>query len=79
MHNLINSCSAPCSSGKTRSIVHLACELAGRGERALIIQNTTDLIDRTIDLELKDKWQRYEAFHGGTVDGSVAAAITKYS
>jgi hypothetical protein len=76
----INFCSAPCGSGKTHQIVNRACEWAKTGRRSIILQPTTKLIDKTVQEELLPRRNppRYEVFHGGTVSGSVAQALTDY-
>ena len=73
-------CSAPCGSGKTHQIVNRACEWAKTGRRSIILQPTKELIDKTVQEELLQRPNppRYEVFHGGTVSGSVAQALTDY-
>src|ERR1700732_1662444 len=73
-------CSAPCGSGKTYQIVKRACEWAKLGRRVIILQPTKELIDKTVQEEplQRPDAPRYEVFHGGTVSGSVARALTEY-
>ena len=73
-------CSAPCGSGKTHSLVQRAGDWANKGRRIIILQPTKALIDKTVrnELSILPALPRYKVFHGDTVSGSVAAALTDY-
>ena len=53
----INFCSAPSGSGKTRQLIESACRLAHKGKNVLFLQPTKELIDKTIEQELREPFR----------------------
>ncbi len=77
----IRYCSAPCGSGKTRQLIHRACELVEKGSRVLVLQPTKELIDKTVQDEVLSRANPppYCVFHQGAIrDGNVAKALADY-
>jgi hypothetical protein len=73
--------SAPSGAGKTHRIVDRACELAQKHERALILQPTKELINKTVQKELlaHPNPPPHYVFHGDAVfEGSVAGELTRF-
>lgn len=71
---------APCGAGKTHQIVERAVGLARSGERALILQPTRELIDKTVRDELLSHPNPppHHVFHSGRFPGSVARILTEH-
>src|SRR3712207_9060174 len=71
----------PCTTlfrSKTYTIGKWACARAKNGARVIIAQPTKELIDRTVEHELKARPSPppYRVFHGGTVgEGSIVKRL----
>ena len=76
----INFCSAPCGSGKTHQLIESACRLAKSGEKVLFLQPTKELIDKTIEQELRSRSDPppHQKFYGATKGQSVARSLMEY-
>ncbi len=72
----VNFCSAPPGSGKTHQIANRSRYLAKGFNKVLILQPTRDLLGNTAAKEIHPF--RYQIFHKGTVEGSVAKALADY-
>ncbi len=70
---------SPGGSGKTYTIARAARFLAGQGKRVLIVQPTKDLIEKTIEKEIKSRLPQVdcEAIHSDSHPGKVKLAIMK--
>src|SRR5262249_34130314 len=77
---IVRYVSAPCGAGKTNQIVNRACQLARDHQRVIVLQPTKELIEKTIEQELKTYYAvpTHYAFHEDKVSGSVARALTQY-
>ncbi|MBC7578935.1 MAG: hypothetical protein H7312_16475, partial [Tardiphaga sp.] len=70
-------CSTPCGSGKTHNAVSYAAEMAADGKIAMILQPTTDLIDKTIADEIGGLVPKpmYTRFHGKASDSKKGVGL----
>jgi hypothetical protein len=77
---IVRYISARCGAGKTKQIINRACELARHHKRVIVLQPTKQLIERTVQQELRTHRfaPNYYVFHEDTVTGSVAREITRF-
>jgi hypothetical protein len=70
---------ALCGAGKTKHYVDVAVELALDGQKVLVVQPTTQLVDRTShELTLKFPCLRLNVFHGKTGTRKPTGEMEKY-
>jgi hypothetical protein len=72
--------SAPCGAGKTYAIVRRTYEGVKAGDKYLLLQPTTDLIDITIKTEFdgRSNGLLVKPFHGNSVGRNVAEKLAEY-
>ena len=79
MDNLnIGCCNAPASAGKTHAIVEQAKNAARWGRKALIVQPTLELIDKTILNEVGPTSFPVTPFHNGVCGKNVVANLSRH-
>lgn len=74
----IKYCSAPCGSGKTKTLIDRACEYAAKGSNILFVQPTKELTAKTVQEELLTRQNppQHKIFNQDTVaEGSVSRAV----